>query len=514
MLSVVALVGRPNVGKSTLFNALTRSRDALVADTPGVTRDRRYGIARRAGRSFVVIDTGGLGAEGVDTLQPLVERQVELAVDEADAVVLVVDYRDGLTAEDERIAERLRRSGKPVTLAVNKAEGIDFATAAADFHRLGLGPPLRIAALHGHGIDDLVVRVLEPFEAARGEGEGEDDGEGAREGETEDGGEDGSEIRSEDGTENGGEGERAGAGRARGRSGAEADGESPKIAVIGRPNVGKSTLINRLLGAERLVTSPEPGTTRDSIFVPCERDGRRFVLIDTAGIRRRARVSETLEKFSIVQSLQAIEEAGVVIALLDAREGVTDQDLHLIGLAVESGRALVVGLNKWDGLTAGERRSAESQVARRLDFVPYAEVLYVSALHGSGIAELVRAALGAYDAASTELPTPRLNDVLRAALAAHPPPVVRGRRIRLRYAHQGGRRPPLIVVHGNQAERIPGHYRRYLENAFREAFGLKGTPIRLELRSGENPFAGRKNELSGRQRARRRRLIRHSRGDR
>jgi GTP-binding protein len=486
MLPVVALVGRPNVGKSTLFNGLTRSRDALVADTPGVTRDRRYGVARRAGRSFIVIDTGGLGAEGGDVLQPLVERQVALAVDEADAVVLVVDYRDGLTAEDERIAERLRRSGKPVTLAVNKAEGIDAATAAVDFHRLGLGAPLRVAALHGQGIDDLVRRVLEPF----GGGVDEED------------------QSVNDAAESGGraEGEEEGSAAA-----VVAETAGPKIAVIGRPNVGKSTLINRLLGAERLVTSPEPGTTRDSVLVPCERGGRRFVLVDTAGIRRRARVSETLEKYSIVQSLQAIEEAGVVIALLDAREGVTDQDLHLIGLAVESGRALVVGLNKWDGLTAGERRSAEAQVARRLDFVPYAEVLYVSALHGSGIAELVRAALAAYDAASTELPTPRLNDVLRAALAAHPPPLVRGRRIRLRYAHQGGRRPPLIVVHGNQAERVPSHYRRYLENAFREAFGLKGTPIRLELRSGENPFAGRKNELTGRQRARRLRLIRHAR---
>ncbi|HEU4617589.1 MAG TPA: ribosome biogenesis GTPase Der [Gammaproteobacteria bacterium] len=461
MLPAVALVGRPNVGKSTLFNVLTRSRDALVADIPGVTRDRRYGIAKRAGRSFVVIDTGGLGAEAPGGLQALVERQVEYAVDEADAVVLVVDYRDGLTAEDERIAERLRRTGKPVTVAVNKAEGVEPEAAAADFHRLGFGAPRRIAALHGQGVDDLVEQVLEPFGAASEEpGVDEDAG--------------------------------------------------PKIAVIGRPNVGKSTLINRLIGTERLVTSPEPGTTRDSVLVPCERDGRRFVLIDTAGIRRRARISETLEKYSVVQSLTAIEEAGVVIALLDAREGVTEQDLHLVGLAVERGRALVIGVNKWDGLASAERKRTEAEVGRRLDFVPFADVVYVSALHGSNIAELVRSALDAYESASAELPTPRLNEVLQAAVSEHAPPIVRGRRIRLRYAHQGGRRPPIIVVHGSQAERVPGHYRRYLENAFREAFGLRGTPIRLELKSGENPYAGKRNVLTPRQQARRRRLIRHA----
>jgi GTP-binding protein len=462
MLPAVALVGRPNVGKSTLFNRLTRSREALVADVPGVTRDRRYGLAEHDARPFLIIDTGGLGAEAPGGLQALVERQVELALEEADTVVFVVDYRDGLTAEDQRIADRLRRSGKPVTIAVNKAEGVASDVAAADFHGLGLGDPIRIAALHGHGVHELMAEVLAPFGAAE-------------------------------------------------EAPAEEPESGPKIAVIGRPNVGKSTLINRLLGSERLVTSDEPGTTRDSIVVPCERDGRRFSLIDTAGIRRRARVSESVEKYSVVQSLEAIEEAGVVIALLDAREGVTDQDLHLIGLAVERGRALVIGLNKWDGMRAGERRTAEAQVARRLDFVPYAKVHFVSALHGSGIAELVRSALEAYDAAGVDLPTPRLNELLRAAVTAHPPPVVRGRRIRLRYAHQGGRRPPVVVIHGSQAERLPGHYRRYLENAFREALHLEGTPIRLELKSGENPFAGRRNELTDRQRARRRRVIRHSR---
>ncbi len=461
MLPAVALVGRANVGKSTLFNRLTNSRDALVADVPGVTRDRRYGIARREGAAFIVVDTGGLGAEASGSLQALVERQVDLALEEADAIVFVVDYREGLTVEDERIAAHLRRAGKPVTVAVNKAEGVDADAAVADFYRLGFGRPIRIAALHGHGIPDLVETALAPFPAA-----------------------------------------------------AEAEPEpdlGPKVAVVGRPNVGKSTLINRLLGAERLVTSAEAGTTRDSIVVPCERDGRRFALIDTAGIRRRARVDAGIEKYSVVQSLKAIEDAGVVVALLDAREGVTEQDLHLVGLVVERGRALVIGVNKWDGMSAADRRRTETELSRRLDFVPYAKVHFISALHGSGIAELVQSALAAYDAAGVDLPTPRLNALLRDVMTAHPPPVVRGRRIRLRYAHQGGRHPPLIVVHGSQTERMPGHYLRYLENAFRDALRLEGTPIRLELRSGENPYAGRRNELTPRQRERRRRVMRHSR---
>jgi len=458
MLPAVALIGRPNVGKSTLFNRLTRTRDALVADYPGVTRDRRYGYARFGNRPYLVIDTGGLGAGG--GLEPLVERQVDAALEQADVVILVVDHRDGITAEDERIAERLRRSGKRVAVAVNKAEGVEPALAGADFFRLGFGTPFAISALHGHGVDALIEFVLAPFEPSEAD---------------------------------------------------EIDAvEGPKLAVIGRPNVGKSTLINRLIGDERLVTSDEPGTTRDSIVVPCERDGRRFALIDTAGIRRRARVSEAVEKFSVVQSLKAIEEAGVVIVLLDAREGVTDQDLHLIGLAVERGRALVIGINKWDGLPAAERERVQAEVERKLDFVSYARRHYVSALHGSGIAELVRSALAAYEAAGADLPTPRLTELLHQATTAHAPPMIRGRQIRLRYAHQGGRFPPIIVIHGTQAERTPDHYRRYLENAFRKGLRLEGTPIRIELRSGENPFAGRRNELTRRQKARRRRVIRHS----
>jgi len=458
MLPAVALVGRPNVGKSTLFNRLTATRDALVADYPGLTRDRRYGIGRAADRKFIVIDTGGLTSADSTAMTELVAKQVDIAIDEADAIVLVVDHKNGLTAEDTRIAERLRRESKPVVIAVNKAEGVAGELAEAEFHALGLGPPVRIAALHGQGVDELLLAALASFPA--------------------------------------------------GDEGAVDEDQGPKVAVIGRPNVGKSTLINRLLGENRLITSPEPGTTRDSIHVPCERDGKKFVLVDTAGIRRRARVDEAIEKFSIVQSLKAIEEAGAIIAVLDARDSVTDQDAHLVGLAAERGRALAIAINKWDGLSGHERRLIEREVERKLDFVPYASLHYVSALHGSGIAELVKAALVAYKNAGVELATPRLTRVLEDALQVNPPPLVRGRQVRLRYAHQGGRYPPLIVVHGNQAQRLPDHYKRYLENSFREALKLKGTPVRVELRTGENPFGGRRNKLTPRQAKHRRRMLR------
>jgi GTP-binding protein len=463
MLPAVALVGRPNVGKSTLFNRLTATRDALVADFPGLTRDRRYGIGRAADRRFIVIDTGGLATSDTSAMTALVVEQVEMAIEEADAVVLVVDHKNGLTPEDTRIAERLRRESKPVVIAVNKAEGVAGELAEAEFHTLALGTPVGISASHGQGVDELLEAALASFPV--GEDEVLDDEQG------------------------------------------------PKVAVIGRPNVGKSTLINRLLGENRLITSPEPGTTRDSIHVPCERDGKKFILVDTAGIRRRARVEEAVEKFSIVQSLKAIEDAGAVIAVLDARESVTDQDAHLVGLAAERGRALAIAVNKWDGLSGHERRLIEREVERKLDFVPYASLHYVSALHGSGIAELVKAALVAYKNAGVELATPRLTRVLEDALQVNPPPLVRGRQVRLRYAHQGGRYPPLIVVHGNQAQRLPDHYKRYLENSFREALKLKGTPVRVELRTGENPFGGRRNKLTPRQAKSRRRMLRFKHRD-
>jgi GTPase len=460
MLPAVALVGRPNVGKSTLFNRLTATRDALVADYPGLTRDRRYGVGRAADRKFIVIDTGGLVSGDSDAMTALVAEQVEIAIEEADTVVLVVDHKSGLTAQDTAVAERLRRESKPVVIAVNKAEGVPGEIAEAEFHGLGLGTPVGISAVHGQGVDALLRAALASFPAA-------DEADPSLE------------------TEQG-----------------------PKVAVIGRPNVGKSTLINRLLGENRLITSPEPGTTRDSIHVPVERDDKKFVLVDTAGIRRRARVSETIEKYSVVQSLKAIEDAGAVIAVLDARENVTDQDVHLVGLAAERGRALALAINKWDGLANHERRFVEREVERKLDFVPYASRHYISALHGSGIAELIKAALVGYRNAGVELATPRLTRVLEDATQANPPPLVRGRQVRLRYAHQGGRYPPLIVVHGTQAQRLPEHYKRYLENSFREALRLKGTPVRIELRTTENPFAGRRNKLTPRQAKHRRRMLR------
>jgi GTP-binding protein len=461
MLPAVALVGRPNVGKSTLFNQLTRSRDALVADEPGVTRDRRYGLADLDDAPYVVIDTGGLGGIGEVEIDPGVDRQVELAVEEADALVLVVDRHAGLAPADLAIADRLRRSGKPVTVAVNKSEGISGEIAAAEFHDLGLGEPVVIAARQGQGVRQLIERVLAPFEL-------------------------------EPAVE-------------------AADDDLPKLAVIGRPNVGKSTLINRLTGSERLVTSPAPGTTRDSITVPCERDGQKFLLVDTAGIRRRARIDDGVEEFSVVQSLRAIEESGVVIVLLDAREGVTDQDLHLIGIAADRGSALVIGINKWDGMSLADRRQVERDAERQLDFVAYSERCFISALHGSNIAELVTSAMRAYESAGRRVSTPRLNELLERAITAHAPPIIRGRQVRLRYAHQGGRFPPLIIVHGSQADKIPGRYRRYLENAFRKALKLTGTPVRVEFRSGENPFAGRRNRLTPRQERRRKRIIKHNR---
>jgi GTPase len=459
MLPAVALVGRPNVGKSTLFNRLTATRDALVADYPGLTRDRRYGVGRAAERKFIVIDTGGLVPSDSSAMTALVAEQVEIAIEEADAVVLVVDHKSGLTAQDVAVADKLRRESKPVVIAVNKAEGVPAELAEAEFHTLGLATPVGISAAHGQGVDALLRAALASFPAGADEDAGE--------------------------TEQG-----------------------PKVAVIGRPNVGKSTLINRLLGENRLITSPEPGTTRDSIHVPVERDDTKFVLVDTAGVRRRARVSEAVEKYSVVQTLQAIEEAGAVIAVLDARENVTDQDVHVVGLAAERGRALALAINKWDGMSGHERRFVEREVDRKLDFVPYASRHYISALHGSGIAELIKAALVGYKNAGVELATPRLTRVLEDAMQENPPPLARGRQVRLRYAHQGGRYPPLIVVHGTQAQRLPDHYKRYLENAFREALRLKGTPVRVELRTTENPFAGRKNKLTPRQAKHKKRMLR------
>ena len=460
MLPVIALIGRPNVGKSTLFNRLTRSRDALVADYPGLTRDRKYGFGRLGPIPYLVIDTGGVAGGEVGIDEAMVEQTVR-ALQEADAAIIMVDGRSGLTAADEHVAELARKHAKKTWLAVNKAEGLDAAIAGGEFHGLGLGEPIAVSAAHGDRISALIEAVLADYDVEPEEVE-EDD-----------------------------------------------DDKELRIAVIGRPNVGKSTLINRLIGEDRLVVYDQPGTTRDSVAVPFERNDRKYVLIDTAGIRRRARVSEAIEKFSIVKALQAIEQAEVVIAVLDAQEGVTEQDVSLLGLVVERGRALVIVTNKWDGLSADHRKKVRDDLERRLPFLDFAERITISALHGTAVGDLLPAVERAYRAAMSDLSTTELTRELEAAVMAHPPPLIRGRRIRLRYAHQGGRNPPVIVIHGNQTKSVPEAYRRYLVNRFRKAFKLKGTPVRLAFKTGENPYKGRRNKLTPRQERKRKRLMQH-----
>jgi GTP-binding protein len=457
MLPVIALIGRPNVGKSTLFNRLTRSRDALVADYPGLTRDRKYGFGRLGPVPYIVIDTGGVagGEEGID--EAMADQTVK-ALQEADVAIIMVDGRSGITAADEHVADLARRHAKKTWLAVNKAEGLDVATANADFYALGLGEPVAVSAAHGDRIAALMDDVLEGFEADEAAPDADDE-------------------------------------------------HDLRIAIVGRPNVGKSTLANRLLGEDRLVVYDLPGTTRDTVEVPFERDDRKYTLIDTAGIRRKARVSEAIEKFSIVKALQAIEKAHVVIAVLDAREGVTEQDVSLLGLICERGRALVVVTNKWDGLSPEQRKKVRDDLERRLPFLDFAERITVSALHGTAVGDLLPAVERAYKAAMADLSTTALTRELEAAVMEHPPPLVRGRRIRLRYAHQGGRNPPVIVIHGNQTERLPEAYRRYLVNRFRKAFKLKGTPVRLSFKTGDNPYKGRRNKLTPRQERKRARLM-------
>jgi GTP-binding protein len=461
MLPVIALVGRPNVGKSTLFNVLTRTRDALVADVPGVTRDRQYGYGRSGERRFIVVDTGGLIETPRGIEQPMAV-QTQRAIEEAGRVIFVVDGREGLTPSDRFVAEVIRRSGRPVVIAVNKSEGRDDDIAVTEFHALGLGEPRPVSAEHRQGIEELVDAALEDIEPA--------DEEAAPD---------------------------------------EQRGDI-RVCVVGRPNVGKSTLINRLAGEERLIAFDEPGTTRDTILVPFERDGRRFTLVDTAGVRRRARVEGGIERFSVIKTLQAIEEANVVIGVLDARDTVAEQDATLLGIVAERGRAMVIAVNKWDHVTQEQRAGIREQLADRLRFLDFAPVHFISALHGSGVGELMQSVQSAYEAAMRDLPTPELTRVLEGAMEQHQPPLVRGRRIKLRYAHQGGRNPPVIVIHGTQSERTPEDYRRYLANCFRQAFDLRGTPVRVEFRSEDNPFAGRRNTLTPRQKRRRQRLIRHS----
>jgi GTPase len=456
MLPVVALIGRPNVGKSTLFNAMTGTRDALVADFPGLTRDRQYGYARRTNVPCIVVDTGGL-VEKAGKIESLMVEQTERAIGEADRLIVVVDGRAGITPEDRFAVELARRSGKPVVLAVNKTEGFDRHAAVADFHELGLGEPVAVAAAHDQGVIALLEAALAGLFAA-------------------------------DYT-------------------VEEPNTGIKVAVIGRPNVGKSTLINRLLGENRMVAFDEPGTTRDSVMVPFERDGERYTLIDTAGLRRRARVEEAIEKFSVIKTLQAIETAHVVVAVVDAHDNVVEQDASLLGAVIEQGRALVLAVNKWDNIPVEQRDLIRAQLAERLSFADFAPVHFISARHGSGVGELFAAVRRAYVAANRDLSTPELTRVLEAAVESHQPPLVSGRRIKLRYAHQGGRNPPVIVIHGNQTDHVPDAYRRYLVNVYRKAFDLSGTPVRVAFRAEENPFAGKRNPLTPRQRRKRKRLI-------
>lgn len=465
MVPVIAIVGRPNVGKSTLFNVLTQRRDALVANQPGLTRDRRFGHGKLGNRPYIVVDTGGL-SDAEDEIAVLISQQALRAVKEADRVLFMVDAHSGLTAEDERIARELRQFGKPIFLVVNKVDGHDEHIVSADFHALGFGHCLTIAAAHRRGVHSMIETLLEdvPWEEEPSAQEEEETG----------------------------------------------SHERPiKVAIIGRPNVGKSTLINRILGEERQLTYDMPGTTRDSIAIPFERDGQAYIFIDTAGVRRRSKVHETVEKFSAIKALQAIEETNVVVMLFDAREGVTDQDVTLLGFALERGRALVLAVNKWDGLSEEQREQARSSISRKLHFIDFAKLRFISALHGTNVGHLFADIQNAWQAAIRHISTPRLNQILQDVVENHAPPQVRGRRIKLRYIHQGGQNPPLFIIHGNQLDALPGSYKRYLINTFREVFRLWGTPVQFSFRQGENPFANRKPKLTSRQAQKKRRLMRH-----
>ena len=441
MKPVIALVGRPNVGKSTLFNRLTRSRDALVADLPGLTRDRHYGEGRTGSRPYLVVDTGGFEPVAKDGILHQMARQTRQAVEEADVVVFIVDGRQGLAPQDAAIADYLRKTGRPLFLVVNKAEGMKYSSVSADFYELGLGDPRAISAAHGDGVHDMIDEALEVAYAGHPE-----------------------------------------------ESEADAEARGVKIAIVGRPNVGKSTLVNALLGEERVIAFDMPGTTRDSIYIDFERQGRNYTLIDTAGLRRRGKVFEAVEKFSVVKTLQSISDANVVILLLDARQDISEQDAHIAGFVVEQGRALVVGVNKWDGLDPHTRETVKSDMTRKLKFLDFAKFHFISATEGSGIGPLMRSVDSAYAAAMTKLPTPKLTRALIEAVEYQQPRRKGPVRPKLRYAHQGGQNPPIVIVHGNALDAITDSYKRYLEGRFRETFGLIGTPLRIEFRSSHNPY--------------------------
>ncbi len=439
MKPIIVLVGRPNVGKSTLFNRLTRSRDALVADLPGLTRDRHYGIGRLGSRPHLIVDTGGLEPTAKDGIYSEMAKQTQTAIAEADAIIFLVDTRQGLTAHDKRIAEGLRRAGRPVWLAVNKAEGMPADIAEAEFHELGVGQPNAISGAHGEGVRELIDGILSRFP------ESEED--------------------------------------------EPVDRQVPKVAIVGRPNVGKSTLVNALVGEERVIAFDQPGTTRDSIEIDFEFGGRKYSLIDTAGVRKRGKVFEAVEKFSVVKTLQSIDEANVTILVVDAEADVSEQDAHIAGFILERGRALVVAVNKWDAVDEYQRELVKRALARKLRFLSFSRFHYISARRGEGIAPLMASVERAFAAAMVNLPTPRLTRALIAAVAKQAPPRSGMSRPKLRYAHQGGRNPPVIIVHGSALNAVPETYRRYLETTFRDVFELEGTPLRIEFRTGRNPYA-------------------------
>lgn len=438
MKPTLVIVGRPNVGKSTLFNRLTKTRDALVADIPGLTRDRHYGHGRVGGRPYLVVDTGGFEPQAKDGIMHEMARQAEAAIAEADTLLFVVDGRTGVTPQDKVIADRLRKTGRPLLLVVNKGEGANRAVFGAEFHELGCGTPLVISSAHGEGVRELIEEALAPFPE-----------------------------EPEDRTE----------------------GEGPRVAVAGRPNVGKSTLINTLLGEERVIAFDLPGTTRDAIEVPFERNGRAYTLIDTAGLRRRGKVFETVEKFSVIKTLQAVEQSNVVVLMVDASQEISDQDAHIAGFVIEAGRALVLAVNKWDAVDDYRRERVKQDIERKLNFLGFARVHYVSALKGEGVNGLMASVDRAWAAAMTKLPTPQLTRALQDALSRQAPPRHGIFRPKLRYAHQGGSNPPIIVIHGNALEHVPDSYRRYLERTFMEQFQLQGTPLRVEFKTSKNPFA-------------------------
>ncbi|MCC7042030.1 MAG: ribosome biogenesis GTPase Der [Burkholderiales bacterium] len=449
MLPTVALVGRPNVGKSTLFNRLTKSRAALVADVPGLTRDRQYGRARLGEQTYFVVDTGGFEPKATSGILHAMARQTRQAIAEADVVVFLVDARDGITAQDKVIADLLRKAGRPLVVAVNKAEGRPSERAVAEFHELALGIPVAISAAHGENVNALVEHALE-LAAAHSPGNADDT-----------------------------------------PAGAPADRERPdtiRVAVVGRPNVGKSTLVNTILGEERVIAFDEPGTTRDAIDVDFERGGQKYTLVDTAGIRRRGKVFEAIEKFSVIKTLQAIEDAHVVVLVLDALQSITEQDAHLAGHILDAGRALVVAINKWDAASAEVRADAKRDYDRKLAFLSFAACHFICARDGAGVTAVLKSVREAFAAAMVKLPTPRLTRTLQLAVERQQPPRAGLVRPKLRYAHQGGVNPPLVVIHGTALRHVPDAYRRYLERFLAEAFKLRGTPLRIQFKAGSNPY--------------------------